>query len=246
MDSKPANFAKRLASRCLVGAAAVGVATALACVHNDASIFIGGVLFPPIAVAGAECAYTGSATSPFLSRGTFDVGLANRYEPKVLLGNQLAARGDQTQVRAETARFIAQGATVRLTDAAGGEITSYTVQLAAQVEPASGSAASYAYFGVTLVDSDTVALLRKALTLRGPSKRVVAYFKVFGQTLGGESVESSEYQFPIDTCLGCLVAFTGQPCGGGGAASTTQAVACTAGQDQYQDSCLCAALAVCK
>ena len=174
MVSKPANFVKRLTSRGLLAAAAASVVTALACVHNDGSVFIGGVLAPPVPVQGSACTYTASSTGPFLFQGTLDVGLASQYSPVVLVGNQLIARGDQTQVRVETSRFIIQGVIVRLTDAAGAEITSYTVQVAGQVEPAAGATPSYGSTVVTLVPPETVKLLRGALTVRGPSKRHAA------------------------------------------------------------------------
>ena len=245
MVSKPANFVKRLTSRGLLAAAAASVVTALACVHNDGSVFIGGVLAPPVPVQGSACTYTASSTGPFLFQGTLDVGLASQYSPVVLVGNQLIARGDQTQVRVETSRFIIQGVIVRLTDAAGAEITSYTVQVAGQVEPAAGATPSYGSTVVTLVPPETVKLLRGALTVRGPSKRVVAYFKVYGQTLNGASIESTEYQFPVDTCLGCLVSFSTAVCGGGGSSTTIQADACQRGMDQPVDACLCKSNAVC-
>jgi hypothetical protein len=40
-----------------------------------------------------------------------------------------------------------------------------------------------------------------------PAGLVVAKVRVFGTTLGGEDVESSELAFPIEVCDGCLISY---------------------------------------
>ena len=73
-----------------------------------------------------------------------------------------------------------------------------------------------------------------------------SYVRFFGQTLGGESVETNEFGFPVNVCRGCLVAFPRaemdpnlpEPnCGLAGAASSSSStsVPCVIGQDLTVD-----------
>ena len=83
----------------------------------------------------------------------------------------------------------------------------------------------------------------------GPSKLAVSYVKFYGQTLGGQSIESNELQYPIDVCDACLVYFPANAvsqnyCAGGVAASAT-VKACAIGQDQATDCQSCVGDPVC-
>ena len=51
------------------------------------------------------------------------------------------------------------------------------------------------------------SLIPAMLAKKLPLGTVIAKVRVFGTTLGGEDVESSELAFPIDICEGCLVSF---------------------------------------
>src|SRR5262249_34530488 len=66
------------------------------------------------------------------------------------------------------------------------------------------------------------------LVNRTVTKTVIVYVKAFGQTLGGRSVESGEYQWPLRVCKGCYVVFDSDCT----AAPTMPLVPCFAGQDQ--------------
>ena len=216
---------------------AIASALAPACVHDDSSVFIRDVLAPPISAAGGMCIYSNDPAQAFQSEGTIDVGLTGSYVAPLLVGNQLEPTADPTQGRTETNRVTIQGAVVRLTDASGNQLTSFTAPTSATIDPLQGTTPSYSPVFVQLVDIGTV---RSLAVPQGAAKQLVANIKVFGVTLGGKSVESNEFQYPISACNGCLVTF---PMGSSSpfyslpnclgmnttAATTT---ACIVGQDQ--------------
>jgi hypothetical protein len=241
---------KRIWGRALA-AMAVSVVAISACVSNDGSLFIQGVLAPPTAGADGTCVYTTTATGPFISVGTLDVALGSQYIPTLLVANQLVERGASTQSRVETNRVQLQGAIVRVTSAAGAELRSYTVPSAGFVDVSTGGTPGYGAVSTVLVDSDTVNSLRQQLGGVGSGLiRLLVYVKVYGVTLGGTHVETGEYQFPVNACFGCLVNFPADSVeptlatpnckavssGSGGGAL---AKPCVTGQDQAIDCRLC-------
>lgn len=228
------------------------ISTALvasACAHNDASIVVHGVLAPPLPQNG-ECAYTSDPTQPEESSGVLDVALLASYTPEVLVGNQMIARNDNVNLKAETARVTLQGAVVHVDDTAGNEINSFTSLSSGFIDPAAGGVPSYGPMALTLIDPKTSAAMAGSLPASG-TKQVVVHFTVFGQTAGGDDIESDEFQFPVNVCKGCLVSFPAgssdplqqpQPnCAaalGSNSASTT-IIPCVVGQDQIVDCRLC-------
>ena len=250
MESKPATFVRSHAARWVAWAFAANFITAAACAHNDGSVYIVSVLAPPTVAAGAACVYTPVNTGPFITSGVLDVGLAEHYEPAVLVANQLVARGDNANLRVETNRFLIQGAVVRLTDAGGGELANFTVQGGAEVDPSTSGTPGLAVYFPTLVDPDTIAKLRANYQKAGASlasTRLVAYFKVFGQTTGGQSLESGEFEYPIDSCYGCLVSRPADStCSTPPGSSSTVTQPCALGQDQAVDCRLCQTYPVCQ
>lgn len=234
-----------------VAALALAALAASACAANDGSVFVVGVLRPPTPAADGTCTYTPTANGPFAFTGVLDVALANSYAPVVLLGNQLVARGNAQESRVETNRIQIQGSVVRVTDAGGAELRSYTVPASGFVEVASGTTPGYGAAATTMVDPDTASALRNQLGgAPGTTKTLIAYTKFFGQTLGGTRIESGEFQFPVTVCFGCTVTFppgstdASQPlpnCKGalGGSSGGSVAQACVRGQDQNTDCRLC-------
>ena len=97
----------------------------------------------------------------------------------------------------------------------------------------------------------------------GGSVRVVTYTQFFGNTLGGESVQSDNFEFPVDLCQGCLVLFSAsddnpssafpQPncnlasaAAASGTGSTSSLPSpCNTGQDYPTDCSQCLGQAVC-
>ena len=239
-----------------IAALALAAITASACADNDGSVFVVGVLAPPSPAANGTCTYQNTPTGPFVFRGHMDVGLATSYTPIVLLGNQLVPRGNAQESRVETNRVQIQGSVVRVTDAAGTELRSFTVPASGFIEVASGTTPGYGPAATTLIDPDTASALRTQLSANPSTTRtIISYVKFFGQTLGGTHIESGEFQFPTEVCYGCLVSFpsgssdANQPlpnCKGViSGSSGTISQPCAAGQDQPIDCRLCQGLAVC-
>lgn len=247
---------KRIWGHVLVSGLAAGAAVALssACAHDDSTIFIRNVLFPPNAQAGGACTYTGDPSQPELAEGLLDVGVSklgdDSYQGVFLIGNQMIPRGDPNQVRTETSRVIIQGAIVRLTDAFGGGVpggSSFTTLGTGAIDPAQGTTPSYSPAFFTIIPPATSSALRQTLAL-GDSTHVVSFIRAFGQTLGGQHVESNEFQFPITVCNGCLVSFPAaandpaqkpNPNCLSVSSTTIQAAPCRIGQDQPVDCRIC-------
>jgi hypothetical protein len=83
------------------------------------------------------------------------------------------------------------------------------------IEPSTGGTASYAVMSITIVDGATVDAMRAYfvnLIASDPTKafstsiQLLTYTKIEGQTLGGEPVESNEFEFPVTFSYGQLVA----------------------------------------
>ena len=200
---------KRVLGHCLAAggvlAAAIGVTSA--CTHDDSSFYITNVLFPTPVTVGQSCTFSADPNQAhILGPGTMDVGLGRfEYAPVFLVANQLTPEQNQQQLQTETSIINVQGAVVRITDAAGNQLNTFTTQTSTTVLPASGSIPGYASVSTTIVDANTSRSLNVKL---GEQVSLVTYTKFFGHTLGGNYIESNEYSFPVDVCNGCLVLFS--------------------------------------
>jgi hypothetical protein len=224
-----------------------------ACAHDDATMFIRGVQAPPTAGGnGGVCIYTPDPTASLLSQGQVDAALTTSYTPVVLVGNQLVSRGSVDEVRAETSRVNIQGAFVKVVDPADGSVVmDNTVLTSGTIDPGAGNTPSWASFAVTLMNQKALAHFDPG-AVGAPSKIAISYVKVYGQTLGGVSVETNEFQFPIYVCHGCLVSIPAgaaatKYCEGGSSGTTSTDVKepCVAGWDQAVDCTLCYPNPVC-
>jgi hypothetical protein len=218
------------------------------CAHNDASMFVHGVLYPPIP-SGGICTYTFAPTALELAIGTVDGEVAlGGYTPEFLVGSTLIPQGNQATPDSETARIEIQGAIVQVVDPAENNATiEYnTVLTTGFIEPASGAAPSYG--GTSLTIMDAAAVQHFTPPLGDPAKVAIVYVTFFGQTLGGQNLQSNQYQFPVDVCAGCLVTFpAGAPAGYCAGSSTSATVeACILGQDQSTDCTFCSAIPYCE
>jgi hypothetical protein len=236
--------------------AGIGAAGGLveACVHDNSTIFVSDVLAPQFVTSGMSCVFTADPTQPVLGEGRLDVGLTSEYTAVILVGNQIVPRGDPNQPHTETSFVTLEGAVVRIVDSGGNQLFTYTQPAAATIPPSSGTTPGYASLGVTIIDSTTAKALIPQVTGAnlGKTVPVVSYVRFFGHTLGGESVESDEFGFPINVCAGCLVAFPvaednpalgGTNCANAGASmssSTSTSVPCFFGQDLPVDCAACA------
>lgn len=209
------------------------------CAHDDSSLFVRQVLAPQGGSSGGDsCSYKGDPSQPFLASGVVDVGFLASYRPVVLVGNQLSPTQKTDSFRTETSRVSLQGATVSLTDTQGNELTSFSTLASGFVDPAAGTQPGWGITEVTLIDPKTIDGLRTQIPAGG-TKKLVARFKVFGQTLGGQSVETNEAQFPIDVCFGCLVFRPADAACDATADLGSVRTPCVFGQDQAIDCRLC-------
>jgi hypothetical protein len=221
------------------------VLLAPSCADNNSSLFIVGVMD----LGQSSCIAKPDNTGPFLAGGTLDTAFADGYTAVVLVGNQLTEQGSREQLRTETSRITLRGAEVQLStldgkalSVAGAQGTFSTVGTGF-VDPAAGDTPSYATVAVNLIPPG----------LTGLPAQVLAKIRVFGDTLGGTSVTSSELDFPINVCDGCLIVYdtpdmtqaANAPfmCATTTASSTqtTTAAPCITGQDQPFSCTLCSA-----
>jgi len=215
------------------------------CADNNSSLFIVGVFD----IGQSSCIAKPDNTGPFLAGGTLDTQFASGYTAVLVVGNQLVQEGSTEQLRTETSRVTLRGAEVTLTsldgrtlDVPGAQSTFSTVGTGF-VDPAAGNSPSYATMAVNIIPPG----------LTGLPAQVLAKIRVFGDTLGGTSITSSELDFPITVCQGCLIMYdtpdttqaAGSPfmCATSSASTTQTTVAqpCILGQDQSFSCTLCSA-----
>lgn len=166
------------------------------CADNNSSLFVVGV----IAVDKTTCVAKADNTADRLPGGIMDVAFTQSYVGVVLVGNQLTERGSREQLRTETSRVALRGAEVTLTTFDGKTLGNYSTVGTGFVDAASGDVPSYAAMSVNIIPS---ALGSNPTLLAAGG--VVAKIRVFGDTLGNTAVTSSELDFPIRICEGCLV-----------------------------------------
>jgi hypothetical protein len=244
----------------LVGVAAASGGTP-ACVHDDSTIFVSDVLAPQFVTAGMACTFTADPTQPTLGQGALDVALASEYTAEFLVGNQIVPAGNPNQPQTETSFVTIKGAVIRIVDSSGDQLNTYTANAAATIPPSSGTTPGYASLGVTIIDSGTAIALANTIGSmnRNEALQVVSYVRFFGNTLGGDSVESNEFGFPVNVCIGCLVTFPAaeddmttpglpQPncaLAGASASGASASQPCVVGQDLPVDCSVCALNPVC-
>jgi hypothetical protein len=192
-----------------------GGLTVSACVHDNSTLFIRNVLAPQLVTNGQQCIFTADPTQPFITSGTLDVDFRASYEAEFLVGNQMVPQGNASTPTTETSRVTLQGGIIRITDSAGNQIANYTRYSSATVDPLQGTDPGFIPINLTIVDPATVAMVSGMVsqgTFPGgrPTVRLVTYTRVYGYTLGGDYVESNEFEFPVDVCAGCLIQFAPQ------------------------------------
>src|SRR5438876_2345318 len=90
-----------------------------ACAHDDSTLYVQGVMYPPVPAAGI-CTYTVTISAPMISRGLVDAALTPSYTPMFLLGSQMKLQANPDNVKTETSRINIQGALVRVVDPSDG------------------------------------------------------------------------------------------------------------------------------
>jgi hypothetical protein len=231
---------KRVWGHVLTGTiAAAGIAIAAmgdaGCVHDDSSIFVSQVLAPQFVTPGMACIFTSDPTQASINSGTLDVAVTSNYFAEILVGNQLVPRGDPNQPQTETSFVNVQGAVITVNDTQGNQLDSFTQVAATTVPPSSGTTPGYAPINLPILSDKVVAPIFANLSQRMPRNsgaRVIANIRFFGKTLGGDSVESNLFGFPVDICYGCLISFP--PSGNcllAATSTSSTSVPCYPGQD---------------
>jgi hypothetical protein len=152
------------------------------CAENDSVLFIQGVILPE----PPDCTFTAELTGTMLGSGTVDKDLTKSYQAALLVGNQITRQGSRDQLRTETSRVSILGAEVHVLAEDGGELDSYTVPAHGQIDPGSGQEPGYGVVSTTLLDG-----------LNLGTDHVTSKVQVYGQTLGGQDVESNWFRFAI-------------------------------------------------
>ena len=190
----------RVVSTAMVVAAGSTLAVS-GCADNDSSLFIAGVL----GEASNTCTFEPDGDAVTRGSGTIDVSLTQTYTMPLLLGNQLVARGDEDKLRTETSRIVIRGAVVTVLDVkTNATLANFSTNANGFVNPSSGTTPGYGVSFVTAVPSSLGQQLDSSLTL-GQFKELNVAVSVYGDTLGGQEIESATLTYPLFACKGCLV-----------------------------------------
>ena len=232
----------RISRTVLLTSLALGAASS--CADNESSLFIEGVLSLP----SSDCVARPDAEAEFLSQGVLDVRFAEGYVAAVQVGNQLTQQGNREKTRTETSRLRLEGVSGTVFDVAGGG-HDFEAIATGFVHPASGTEPGLAAMFVNLVSTDMLDDLAAA-----GEGTIVVRFHIFGTTLGGQEIESGDYDYPIFLCDGCLIDYPveardtvntqpGDPyrCGASAEAEADTTKVCFYGQDQRFSCTACAA-----
>jgi hypothetical protein len=240
---------KRVVRWLFVAAAGSALLGAAGCAESESMMFIRQAQ-ARVSSGATGCSVDNSPSSLFITEGTLDLAFRSEYTAALLVGNQLVARGNSSQLRTETSRVQLEGAVVRLEDGRSTVWGPYTVPGSGFIDPATGSNPSYGLTETILVGSAYGnELIRQGDIRRDQSvRRLTAVVKVTGHTLGGLAVESGEWRYPLSVCYGCLVTFppdandpklTRRNCELPAGTGTTVAAPCVLGQDDAVDCRIC-------
>jgi hypothetical protein len=210
------------------------------CTDEETEFFILG----NIHLESPECVARAEATESMLISGVLDVAIKPDYEATLLVGSQLAPRGDKANLRTETMITTITGAEVQLYTDAGALSTEFTVPASGVIRPESGADPGFGIITATLIPAATGLALADELSNPAEVRTRVAKVTVFGRTIGGLEVETSPFSYVIRVCEGCLVNFPASafdPVFGctGGSADDIEAPPCRTGQDDGFDCRIC-------
>jgi hypothetical protein len=195
----------RLRNYTAAGLVALGAALLSAgCVDNESSLYIAGVFD----LSQSNCIAEPNGDSVLLANGIIDRLFAQGYTAALLVGSQLTTRGSRENLRTETSRLAVEGVHVTLYGTDGGE-TSFDTATNGIVEPATGTDPGVASVFAQLVRPADLGDPRYPgdYGALGPPGQAIARVRVFGTTLGGQEVESGDFDFTIHVCEGCLVTY---------------------------------------
>ncbi|MDX2053265.1 MAG: hypothetical protein SFV15_12780 [Polyangiaceae bacterium] len=232
-------FSRGLLASSLLAMGVVSFATS--CSDQETSLYIQGVLAP----TPPTCIYKPDATSTLLGRGVVDRAFGDiPYTAALLVGNQLVSRSDPERLRVETSRVALEGAIVKVSSSTGAVLAEYTTPGTGFVDPGNGKEAGRGVFFATLLPGNVGT----------PGELYIVRVAVFGKTIGGVEVQSSELLFTVEVCDGCLVKYPAaadDPAANGytctAAPDAMVESPCQIGVDEGVDCRVCAgSLAICK
>jgi hypothetical protein len=221
-----------------MAAGLLALATAVAsssCVDNDSSLFVYGVM----SITSTQCLAKPDASAVFIPEGTLDRAFADGYQAALLVGSHLTQRGSRDKLRTETSRLSITGAHMTLYGT-NGAVIEFDTPATGLVNPSSGTDPGLAAVFARLVRSTDMDQL-------GEDGQMIARIKILGTTLGGQDIESGDFDFPITICTGCLVTYPADALAPGtnlcdAVTDTAQdATVCFFGQDTYFPCTYCAA-----
>ncbi|AKT36419.1 hypothetical protein [Chondromyces crocatus] len=181
-----------------------------ACADNESSLFIRDCV-PAVPTDQGCVTQDASSASVYLFNGRLDLAYQPAYSCALRVGNQLVQQGTNTQIRTETSRISLYAADVRITDASGNAITyadgsavAFSVPLSGFIDPGSGTSAGYGYANILMIDQAAGQAIGRSLASAGViSTDILVGVIVYGRSLGGQELETVEWFFPIQVCLGC-------------------------------------------
>jgi hypothetical protein len=187
------SFSKTMTVGALLASASL---CTVGCAENESSLFVIGVY----ALSRTQCIADPSASAVLLPAGTLDRTLANGYNAALLVGSHLTERGSRENLRTETSRLSIEGAHITLYSTTGAEIPLPDVAATGLVNPAAGTTPGLATVFAQLIRPADLGAL-------GPAGQAIVRIRIFGTTLGGQEIESGDYDFPIQVCDGCLISY---------------------------------------
>jgi hypothetical protein len=189
--------ASALGALLLLGAASAG------CTDEQTGFFVMGNML----LDSGDCVVRAEGDATLLFSGLVDVALRPDYVGTLLVGSQLAPRGDKGNLRTETMIASMTGAEVRLYNDTGALATApFTVPAPGVIRPES-SDSGFGIVEATLIPASTGADISVELTNYKQRSTYVAEVVVFGKTIGGLEVETSPFTYVIRACEGCLIEF---------------------------------------
>lgn len=184
----------------LTGAVALTGAYVSGCKESESEFFIKGV-----ASFVGTCTAQAQSDQVLLFEGILDSTFERDYSAALLFGNQLTQvdRAPDEKVRTETSRIVLESAEVTIETGAGEIIKEYSVPVSGFANPSRSGEPGFGLVAVPMVDAKTAIQLGAS----GNQIKVNSRVKLFGRTLGGDSVHSNEFNFVITICKGCLIQY---------------------------------------
>ncbi len=234
----------RLVSK-FIGSVSLAALLALAaCEDNRTSLFVRGVVPAEVDTASGGCTIDG-ASDTLLSGGTVDVGLTTGYILDLSVASQLLARADRTNTTAEVNRVTFDRAEIRISSSTAIRRSRFSSLVTGIVDPSvDGATPGLGYVSVNVIDPELAAELAGQLK-DGATAELVAYVKLFGETLGGNNVETGFFQYPFTACFGCLVFFP-QKDGVADCSTAPTTASCRIGQNASVPCSACRTNPVCQ